>query len=30
LRGANRDIAGVIERLVAWIRSDAAQFEERG
>ena len=30
LRGANRDIEGVLQRLVAWLKSDAARFEERG
>jgi DNA mismatch endonuclease (patch repair protein) len=30
LRGANRDIGGVLQRLVEWLKSDAPSFEERG
>ncbi|MFP3787054.1 very short patch repair endonuclease, partial [Burkholderia sp. SIMBA_024] len=29
LRGANRDIEGVLTRLVEWLKSDAPSFEER-
>lgn len=29
LRGANRDIEGVLARLVEWLQSDAPSFEER-
>jgi DNA mismatch endonuclease (patch repair protein) len=29
LRGANRDLDGVLQRLVDWLQSDAATFDER-
>jgi DNA mismatch endonuclease (patch repair protein) len=30
LRGANRDVERVLQRLVEWLKSDAPSFEERG
>jgi DNA mismatch endonuclease, patch repair protein len=30
LRGANRDINGVLQRLTDWLQSDAVEFDERG
>ena len=29
LRGANRDLDGVLQRLIDWLQGEAASFEER-
>ena len=30
LRGANRDLDGVLQRLVDWLHSDVSELDERG